>query len=80
MQFSTQFARVHVAIPTRRKFDNLLVRHGFSPTTQISYTYEYRMRQSKTEFTCASQKKKKKKKDASVRNGKQSLPDSCYVF
>ena len=37
------------------------------------------MRQSKTEFTCASPKKKKEKKDASVRNGKQSLPESCYV-
>ena len=67
-------ARVHVAIPTRRKFDKFLVRHGASPTTQISHTYEYRMRQSKTEFTCAS-----RKKNASVRNGKQSLPDSCYV-
>ena len=46
--FQTQFARVHVAIPTRRKFDKFLVRHGVSPTTQISYTYECRMRQSKT--------------------------------
>ena len=53
----------------------VLVRHGVSPTTQISYTYEYyRMRQSKTEFTRASPKN-----DASVRNGKQSLPDSCYI-
>ena len=76
MQIS-KFARVHVAIPTRRKFDKFLVRHGVSPATQISYTYEYRMRQSKTKLTCASPKKKK---DASVRNGKQSLPDSCYVL
>ena len=81
MQIS-KFARVHVAIPTRRKFDKFLVRHGVvSPTTQISYTYEYRMRQSKTKFkTCASPKKKKKKKYASVRNGKQSLPDSSYIL
>ena len=57
MQIS-KFARVHVAIPTRRKFDKFLVRHGVSPTTQISYTYEYRMRQSKTKLTCASPKKK----------------------
>ena len=62
MQIS-KFARVHVAIPTRRKFDKFLVRHGVvSPTTQISYTYEYRMRRSKTKLTCASPKKKKKKK------------------
>ena len=33
------------------------------------------MRQSKTEFTCASPKK-----NASVRNGKQSLSDSWYVL
>ena len=61
MQFSNSICtgRVHIAIPTRRKFDKFLVRHGVSPTTQISYTYEYRMRQSKTEFTCASPKKKK---------------------
>ena len=63
MQIS-KFARVHAALPTRRKFDKFLVRHGVSPTTQSSYTYEYRMRQSKTKFTCASPKKK----DASVRN------------
>ena len=53
MQIS-KFAQVHVAIPTRRKFDKFLVRHGVSPTTQISYTYDYRMRQSKTKLTCAS--------------------------
>ena len=53
MQIS-KFAQVHLAIPTRRKFDKFLVRHGVSPTTQISYTYEYRMRQSKTKLTCAS--------------------------
>ena len=41
---------------------SILAWHGICPTTQISYTYEYRMRQSKTEFTCASPKKKKKKK------------------
>ena len=58
MQIS-KFVRVHAAIPTRRKFNKFLVRHGISPTTQISYTYEYRMRQSKTKFTCASPKKKK---------------------
>ena len=57
MQIS-KIARVHVAIPTRRKFDKFLVRHGVSPTTKISYTYEYRMRQSKTKFTCASPKKR----------------------
>ena len=56
----SKFARVHVAIPTRRKFDKFLVRHGVSPATQISYTYEYRMRQSKTKLTCASPKKKKR--------------------
>ena len=61
MQIS-KFAQVHVAIPTRRKFDKFLVRYGVSPTTQISYTYEYRMRQSKTKLTCASPKKKRKKK------------------
>ena len=27
--------------------DKFLVRHVVSPTTQISYTYEYRVRQSK---------------------------------
>ena len=60
MQFSNSICtgRVHIAIPTRRKFDKFLVRHGVSPTTHISYTYEYRMRQSKTEFTCASPKKR----------------------
>ena len=57
INFQTQLARVHVAIPTRRKFDKFLVRHDVSPTTQISYTYEDRMRQSKTDFTCASPKK-----------------------
>ena len=57
MQIS-KFARVHAANPTRRTFDKFLVRHGVSPTTQISYTYEYRMPQSKTKFTCASPKKK----------------------
>ena len=77
MQIS-KFAQVHVAIPTRRKFDKFLVRHGVSPTTQISYTYEYRMRQSKTKLTCASPEKKKK--DASVRNGKQSLPAATFFF
>ena len=41
----------------RRKFDKFLVWQGVSPITQISYTYEYRMCQSKTEFTCASPKK-----------------------
>ena len=76
MQIS-KFAQVHVAIPTRRKFDKFLVRHGVNPTTQISYTYEYRMRQSNTKLTCASPGKKKKnkqekqEKDASVRNGKK---------
>ena len=54
--FQTQFAWVHVAIPTRRNFDKFLVRHGVSPTTQISYTYVYRVRQSQNEFTCASAK------------------------
>ena len=76
MQIS-KFARVHVAIPTRRKFDKFLVRHGVSPTTQISYTYEYRMRQSKTKCTCASPKKKRCYRP---KLGKQSLPDSCYVL
>ena len=77
MQIS-KFARVHVAIPTRHKFDKFLVRHGVSPTTQISYTYGYRMRQSKTKFTCASPKKRKRCFRPKL--GKQSLPDSCYVL
>ena len=60
INFKTQFMWVHVAIRTRRNFDMFLVRHGVSPTTQSSYTYEYsRVCQSKNELTCASPEKKK---------------------